>query len=132
MPDRVIVRDLLCRGILGIHPEERVTPQAVKVSLTLETDTRPAAASERIEDAVDYSAVADRARTLVETGGFQLVETLCDWLAAACLEDPRVRACEVSVEKPDALPDAAGVGVTIRREQPDDETREFIAPAADR
>lgn len=105
------------------------------MSLTLECDTRPAAASERIEDAVDYSAVADRARTLVETGGFQLVETLCDRLAAACLEDPRVRACVVRVEKPDALPDAAGVGVTIRRERADraeQDTREFIAPTADR
>ncbi|NNJ27087.1 dihydroneopterin aldolase [Alienimonas chondri] len=116
-PDRVIVRDLLCRGILGIHPEERTTPQAVVVSLTLECDTRPAAESEFIADAIDYSAVADKARALVETGRFQLVETLCDRLAAACLEDPRVAACEVSVEKPDALADAAGVGVTIRRER---------------
>ncbi len=115
MSDRVFVRDLECRGVLGIHPHERTTPQAVRVSLTMECDTRPAAASERIEDALDYSAVADRARALVETGGFQLVETLCDRLAAACLQDPRVSACEVRVEKPDALPDAAGVGVTIRR-----------------
>ena len=117
VPDRVLIRDLRCRGILGIHPEERVTPQAIVVNLTLETDTRPAAASEKIEDAIDYSAVAERAKTLAETGAFQLVETLCERLAAACLEDPRIRACEVSVLKPDALPDADGVGVSIRRER---------------
>ena len=115
VPDRVLIRDLECRGVLGIHPHERTTPQAIRVNLVLECDTRPAAASERIEDAVDYHAVADAARKLAETGGFLLVETLCERLAALCLEDARVSACEVTVEKPDALDHVAAVGVTIRR-----------------
>ena len=64
---------------------------------------------------MNYAAVAETARALAETGRFRLVETLCERIAAACLEDPRVTACEVTVEKPDAVAGAAAVGVTVRR-----------------
>ena len=114
-PDRVFVRDLTCRGILGVLPEERVTPQRIVVNVVLDTDARPAAASGDLADAVNYAAVAEAARALAETGAFRLVETLCERIAAACLGDPRVSACEVTVEKPDAVPGTAGVGVTVRR-----------------
>ena len=116
-PDRVFIRDLSCRGILGIEPEERTTPQDVLVNLTLEADVRPAAASENIADAVNYRTVAEAVSDLVATGGFLLVETLCERIAVLCLKDARVSACEVTVSKPTALPAAAGVGVSIRRER---------------
>ena len=116
-PDRVFVRDLLCRGILGINPEERVNRQDVLVNLVLECDTRPAADSADIADAVNYRTVAKKVLALVETGEFLLVETLCEEIAAACLEDDRVTACEVTVDKPTALRFAGGVGVSIRRER---------------
>ena len=117
MPDKVFIRDLLCRGILGINPEERVNRQDVLVNVTLECDARPAAASRDIADAVNYRTVAKGVLRLVETGEYLLVETLCEDVAALCLGDPRVSACEVTVEKPSALRFAGGVGVSIRRER---------------
>ena len=49
-----------------------------------------------------------------------LLETLADRLAAACLDDERVAAVEVTVHKPNApIPlTFADVAVTIRRERP--------------
>ena len=117
MADKVFIRDLLCRGILGINPEERVNRQDVLVNVILECDTRKAAASKEIADAVNYRTVAKGVLHLVETGDYLLVETLCADIAALCLEDPRVSACEVTVDKPTVLRFAGGVGVTIRRER---------------
>ena len=113
----MFVRDLLCRGILGINPEERVNRQDVLGNLVLECDTRPAAASKDIADAVNYRTVAKGVLHLVETGEYLLVETLCQDIADLCLGDARVSACEVTVDKPTALRFAGGVGVTIRRER---------------
>ena len=117
MPDKVFIRDLHCRGILGINPDERVNRQDVLVNVVLETDIRPAAESCDIADAVNYRTVAKGVLDLVETGEFLLVETLCERIAELCLGDARVSACEVTVDKPTALRFAAGVGVTIRRER---------------
>ena len=116
-PDRVFIRDLLCRGILGINPDERVNRQDVLVNVVLECDTRPAADSKNIDDAVNYRTVAKGVLHLVETGEYLLVETLCRDIAELCLEDLRVTACEVTVDKPTALRFAGGVGVSIRRER---------------
>ena len=115
--DKIFIRDLRCRGILGINPDERVNRQDVLVNVVLEADTRPAAASGEIADAVNYRDVSKGIQELVETGQFLLVETLCARIAELCLEDARVAACEVTVDKPTALRFAGGVGVTIRRER---------------
>jgi dihydroneopterin aldolase len=47
-----------------------------------------------------------------------LVETLAERMAAVALEDPRVERARVTVEKPDAFPDVAGVGVVVERRRP--------------
>jgi dihydroneopterin aldolase len=47
-----------------------------------------------------------------------LVETLAERMAAAALTDPRVERARVTVEKPDAFPDVAGVGVVVERRRP--------------
>ena len=41
--DKIIVNDLLIRGIIGINPDERVKKQDILVNLVLYADIRPAA-----------------------------------------------------------------------------------------
>ena len=72
---------------------------------------------------VDYEALIERVRRLVASRHVKLVETLAERVAALCLEDPRVRSARVRVEKLDAIPDAAAVGVEIERIRPRDATR---------
>jgi dihydroneopterin aldolase len=51
-------------------------------------------------------------------GHVHLQETLCDDLATALLQHPKVRAVRVSSEKPDAYPDCRSVGVEVFRIKP--------------
>ncbi len=116
MADRIHITDLLIRGIVGINPDERDNPQDVLVNVTMWADTRPAAASDDIADAVNYRSVAKAIIAHVEGGKPMLVERLAQELADVCLgADGRIEEVEVAVEKPGALRFADSVGVTIRR-----------------
>lgn len=115
MSDQVVIRDLLLRTIIGINKEERRKRQDVLINITLHADTRPAGASDDIEDAVNYRTIAKRVIRRVEESSFYLVEKMAAEIAAVCLEDPRVEAVDVRVEKPGALRFARSVGVEIRR-----------------
>ncbi len=114
--DRIHIRDLSVRGIVGINPDERVNRQDVLVNVTLWADTRPAAKSDDIADAVNYRTVAKAIIGHVETGEPMLVERLAAEIADLCLAaDHRIEEVEVTVEKPGALRFARSVGVTVRR-----------------
>lgn len=114
--DRIIIKNLLIRGIIGINPDERVNRQDILVNLTLWADTRAAAASDDIADAVNYRTIAKATIRHVEEGQPLLVERLAAELARLCFElDPRVQAVEVMVEKPGAVRFAESVGVAIYR-----------------
>ena len=119
MSDKVFIRDLLLRAIIGINDDERVKKQDVVVNLELTTDTRAAAASDAIDDAVNYREIAKRTIELVESSEFFLVERLAEEIAALCLTDARVERARITVEKPTALRFARSVGVSIERERDD-------------
>ena len=117
--DRIIIRDLMVRGIVGINPEERRERQDILVNVTMWADTRQAAVSDDIADAVNYRSVAKALIAHLETAQPKLVERLASDLAEICLaQDARVQAVEVSVEKPGALRFARSVGVVIYRTRP--------------
>jgi dihydroneopterin aldolase/D-erythro-7,8-dihydroneopterin triphosphate epimerase len=114
--DRILIKDLSVRGILGINPDERVHPQDILLNATLGVDTRSAAASDDIVDAVNYRTITKAMIAHIESGEPMLVERLAAELAEICLDgDDRVRDVEVTVEKPGALRHARSVGITIRR-----------------
>ncbi len=119
MPDRVFIKDLLLRAIVGINDDERVKRQDVLVNVELEADCRPAAASDDIADAVNYRDIAKETIDLVETSEFFLVERLAEEIARVCLKDARVRRVRVTVEKPTAVRFAKSVGVSIERGRDD-------------
>jgi D-erythro-7,8-dihydroneopterin triphosphate epimerase len=113
--DRIHIRDLQLRCILGIDERERREKQDVVVQLTLHADLRAACRSDRFEDTVDYRAIKKRVVRLVEASQFSLVEALAEAVARSCLEEPRVQRADVTVEKPGALRFARTVCVELTR-----------------
>lgn len=114
--DRIVIKDLLVRGIVGINPEEREHEQDVLLNVTMWADTAAAAASDDITDAVNYRTVAKAMIAHVSQGSPFLVERLAAELLEICFEtDERITEAEVSVEKPGAVRYARSVGVVVRR-----------------
>jgi len=113
--DRIHIRDLALRCIVGIYDEERREKQDVTVNVTLHADLAAACRSDRIEDTVDYKSIKKRVVGMVEASQFCLIERLAQAIADACLEDAGVRRVDVRVAKPGALRFARTVEVEISR-----------------
>jgi D-erythro-7,8-dihydroneopterin triphosphate epimerase len=114
--DRIRITNVDVMGILGIKPEEQANSQLIRVNATLWVDTRPAARSDDIADAVNYRTITKAMIAHVEQGHPFLVERLVQELADICLAtDPRIAEVEITVEKPTALRHAESVGITIHR-----------------
>jgi len=115
--DRIHIRDLQVRCIIGVDEHERREKQDVVVNIVLHTDTRRAGESDRFEDAVDYRAVKKKVVALVESSRCRLLEALAEQIARVCLENPAVQQVEVTVDKPAALRFARSVAVEITRQR---------------
>lgn len=114
----VFVRGLELRALLGVHPHEKAAPQrvVVGVELAVRDEAAPCGAGEDdLRRTVDYASVVAAAKSIVAEGHTLLVETLAEKIALAALADQRVARARVSVEKPDAFPDVAAVGVSVER-----------------
>ena len=81
MNDQIHIRDLLVRGILGINDEERTNRQDILLNVVLTVDTRPAAGSDDIEDAVNYRTLTKQIIDHIEASSCLLVERLADEVA---------------------------------------------------
>ncbi len=117
--DRIVIRDLELRGIIGINDWEREHRQDILINLELEVDTRKAAASDDIADSLNYRTLTKAVAALVEGSSFQLIEALADAIARLAIVDFEARAVRVRVEKPGALRWARSVGVEIVRSRDD-------------
>jgi len=115
--DRVLIRDLLARCVIGVSEEERREKQDVLINIALMTDLRKAGKSDRFEDAVDYRALKKQIVRMVEQSEYRLAEALAERIAEMCLENQAVTQAQVTVEKPTALRYARSVGVEITRER---------------
>ncbi len=113
--DWIHLRKLKVRCVLGVYPAERVKPRLVVLNLSLQCDTRCAAKSDRIEDALNYELIESDAMATAKKGRFRLVETLAERVAEACLAHPQVRVVRVVVDKPVALAHTKSVAVEILR-----------------
>ncbi|MCF6322834.1 MAG: dihydroneopterin aldolase [Gammaproteobacteria bacterium] len=113
--DIIYLRDLKIETIIGIFDWEREIKQTISFDLDMATDIRKAAASDAIEDTLDYKTLSKRIIAFVEESSFQLVETLAEQVAAIILGEFDVRWVRVRLDKVGAIRGASGVGVIIER-----------------
>ncbi len=117
--DRIEIRDLLLRGIVGVNDWEREQPQDILINITLFADLHRAGLSDDIHDSVNYRTVTKKIIQLVETSQRFTVEALAADIARICLQEPGAERVRVRLEKPGALRFARSVGVEIERQAED-------------
>ncbi len=113
--DKIYIRDLSIRGIIGVNQDERIEKQDVVINVILFTDTRKAGQTDALEDSVDYKKVKKAILSLVENSEFLLIEKLAEEIAKICLDDSKVQKVDVTVDKPGALRYTRSVAVEIVR-----------------
>ena len=81
MTDTVSIRELRVSAVIGVRDWEREIEQTLVFAVDMAADVAKAAASDRISDALDYSAVAQTVTDVVTQGEFQLIETAAERVA---------------------------------------------------
>ena len=113
--DTVFIRGLKAKAVIGIFDWEKQIRQNLVLDLDLRADVAHAAASDTLEDAVDYKAISQRVVEFVEDSQFQLVESLAEEIARIVREEFSVGWVRVRIAKPFAVRTAQEVGVVIER-----------------
>lgn len=113
--DIVFIEDLRIETVIGIYDWERQIRQVVALDLEMAFDNTRPAATDKIEDTLDYKAVSKRLIAYVEAAHFELVETLAEHCARIVREEFGVSWLRLRLAKPGAVRGAKSVGVVIER-----------------
>lgn len=117
--DIVFIRELKVDTVVGIYDWERRIRQHVTLDLDMAWDVAQAARTDKIEDTLDYKAVAKRVSHFVAGAEFGLVETLAEKVAELVMKEFRVSWVKVVLNKPGAVSGSRSVGVVIERGKKD-------------
>jgi dihydroneopterin aldolase len=117
--DLICLRELKLETVIGTHAWERRVRQNVSLDLEIAVDTRPAAASDRLADALDYAAVARRLDEFVSAAEFHLIEALAEACARIVIAEFGAAQVRLTVHKPGAVRAAADVALRIERSRAD-------------
>ena len=113
--DIIYLHDLRIEAVIGLWEWERKIRQTVAIDLEMSADIRKAAATDSVEDTLNYKLVAKRLQQYVGESSFQLVETLAEKIAGIVLDEFDVAWVRVKINKPGAIRGARDVGVIIER-----------------
>jgi dihydroneopterin aldolase len=113
--DIVFINELRIETIIGIYDWERKVKQTISLDLEMGTDIRKSAATDAIEDTLNYKAVAKRLIAFVEDSEYLLVETLAEKITEIVLSEFSVPWLKLTVRKPGAVRGSRDVGVIIER-----------------
>ena len=117
MTDRIVLHDMVFMGRHGVHEREQQEDQPFHVDVELALDLHPAGIDDDLTRTVDYGAVFETCRAIVESTRFQLIEALAEAIAHELIADFPVDEVTVRVRKPNAPIDGtfAYAGVEIQR-----------------
>ncbi|HHB93515.1 MAG TPA: dihydroneopterin aldolase [Thioploca sp.] len=113
--DIIYLKKLKIDTIIGVFDWERQTKQTIIIDLEMATDIRKAAQNDRLEDTLNYKAVAKRLIDFVSNSEFQLVETLSEKITEIILNEFSVPWLRLQLHKPGAVRGAKDVGIIIER-----------------
>ncbi|CQR47447.1 Dihydroneopterin aldolase [Paraliobacillus sp. PM-2] len=100
--DKIYLHKCAFYGYHGLFPEENKLGQRFYVDLELELDLHSAGLSDNMEDTINYGAVYQATKEIVEGRPFKLLEAVAEAIATKLLNDfPKLHTCRIKVDKPD-------------------------------
>ena len=113
--DRVFVHDLVLDAEIGVYTHEKGVTQRARFSVDIEVTPADQAIEDQIGRVLDYDTIIETIKGILVEGHINLVETMAEKFAEACLAHPRAASVKVKIEKLDKEPGAVGVEIVRRR-----------------
>jgi len=114
LSDRIHIEELEVSTHIGVPEDERRAPQRLTVSISFWPYHEAGDLADKIENAVNYSAVVDETKSFVRDQSVKLIETLADRLATHLLKNFRMQRVTIELRK-FPFEDAKYVSVTLTR-----------------
>jgi 7,8-dihydroneopterin aldolase/epimerase/oxygenase len=112
--DEIHIEQLEVAARIGVADEERANLQRLTVSISFWPYQQMHDLADKIDDAVNYSAVSEETKGFVRDQSVNLIETLADRLAKHLLNSFPMQKVAVEVRK-FALEDAKYVSASVKR-----------------
>lgn len=115
--DKVFIKGLELYTLIGVYDFERNAKQRVLVDLEMCTDLSAAGLSDKVEDTLNYAAVAERLAELANKARFKLLEALAKQMIDAIMDEFPVSSVVLTMHKPDILKNVQSVGVVLHKQR---------------
>ena len=112
--DEIHIEQLEISARIGVPEQERATPQRLTVSISFWPYQQTRDLADKIDETVNYSAVAAETKRFAHDQPVNLIETLADRLATHLLKTFPIQKVVVELRK-FALEDAKYVSATVTR-----------------
>ena len=113
--DYILINELRLDTLVGVYEHELVAPQTIQIDLQFAVPNAKVFTSDKIKDAVDYSAVVARIREHLSTKHRNLIETVAEEIAQLLLKEFNVPQVKVRVAKIGVMKGVKQVAVEIER-----------------
>ena len=113
--DQILIEGLVLPAFIGMFAHEYDAPQNIRFDVTIDILPINTAEDHNTENIVRYDHIVADIKEILAAGHIDLVETLAEDVAKACLSYNRARQVCVVVAKPAAFEEAEAVGVRITR-----------------
>lgn len=110
---RITIEQLRVPTLIGVYDWERTQKTTLLMTVDLDVDVTAATLNDNVQDTVDYALVAEHIKNTAEETSFELLEALGRTLCESLLATFPVSKVKLKIEKPDILPDAHTVHVTM-------------------
>ncbi len=99
MKDRLLVNGIQVMAYCGCQPEEHERRQPFEVDIEMRFDTRKAAASDDLNDTIDYDWVLEEINNYFKDNKIKLIERMAQIIADIILSDERIAKVKVALRK---------------------------------
>jgi dihydroneopterin aldolase len=113
---RIFIRRLQINARIGVYDWEKAALQPVVIDLEFGLASELACHTDRIGDAIDYSAVVERMRQLATARHYELVEAMAETMAMTVQQEFGVPWLNLTLSKLAPFP-GAEVGIVVERGQ---------------
>lgn len=111
--DQIHIRELSVDALIGVYDWERTQKTRLLIDVSILADLTKARTSDDVTDTIDYAKLAAFIQDKAKETQFELLEALGHFLCQAVLSAFAVSSVSLAITKPDILPDARAVTVTI-------------------
>lgn len=113
--DRISVRDYVRSAEIGAFTAEHGVDQRLRFNIVLEVAHHPNGDHDDVDRVISYDTITEAIDLALGAERVDLLETLAERVARACLNDPRSVRVFVRIEKIDRIPGSLGVEIVRNR-----------------